>query len=65
MSWRSEYRRVVETTPWYLTDELHDHSNQVLHVSFSHDGRHFATCSKDGCVMVRTRRRPSPPSPPP
>lgn len=36
-----------------LTDELqHAHSHQVLHVSFSHNGRMFATCSKDGFVHV-------------
>ncbi|KAF0301442.1 F-box/WD repeat-containing protein 5 [Amphibalanus amphitrite] len=52
VTWRSEYRRVVETTPCFLTDELHDHDHQVLHVSFSHDGRHFATCSKDGHVLL-------------
>ena len=52
VTWRSEYRRVVQTTPCFLTDELRDHDHQVLHVSFSHDGRHFATCSKDGYVLV-------------
>ena len=57
VSWRSEYRRIVEKTPCYLTDELRDHHHQVLHVSFSHDGRHFATCSKDGFVLVRNWRR--------
>lgn len=36
-----------------LTDELsYAHSHQVLHVSFSHNGRMFATCSKDGFVHV-------------
>lgn len=36
-----------------LTDELqYAHSHQVLHVSFSHNGRMFATCSKDGFVHI-------------
>lgn len=35
-----------------LTDILTDHSHQVLHVSFSHNGKMFATCSKDGFVIV-------------
>lgn len=38
-----------------LTDDLqYAHSHQVLHVSFSHNGRMFATCSKDGYVHVST-----------
>ncbi|XP_037081106.1 F-box/WD repeat-containing protein 5-like [Pollicipes pollicipes] len=51
-SWRGEYRRIVETTPCYMTDELTDHGHQVLHVSFSHNGQYFATCSKDGYVLL-------------
>lgn len=34
------------------TETLFDHCNQVLHVSFSHNGKYFATCSKDGYVLV-------------
>jgi len=35
-----------------LTDELTEHTHQVLHVSFSHNGKMFATCSKDGFINV-------------
>ncbi|CAK9304756.1 unnamed protein product, partial [Gordionus sp. m RMFG-2023] len=28
------------------------HKDQVLHVNFSHDGKMFATCSKDGFIKV-------------
>lgn len=36
-----------------LTDDIKDaHGHQVLHVSFSHNGKMFATCSKDGFVIV-------------
>ncbi len=51
-SWRLEYRRLSYCTPVVCTEQLREHEDQVLHVSFSHDGRHFATCSKDGRVLV-------------
>lgn len=52
-SWCNEYKRLTYNIPMVLTDELKDaHSHQVLHVSFSHNGRMFATCSKDGFVHV-------------
>ncbi|XP_076171918.1 F-box and WD repeat domain containing 5 isoform X2 [Ptiloglossa arizonensis] len=34
------------------TEVLKGHSHQVLHVSFSHNGKMFATCSKDGYIFV-------------
>lgn len=53
-SWYNEYKRLTYNIPMVLTDELqYAHSHQVLHVSFSHNGRMFATCSKDGFVHVR------------
>lgn len=52
-SWYNEYKRLTFNIPMVLTDELDAHSHQVLHVSFSHNGRMFATCSKDGFVIVR------------
>lgn len=52
-SWYSEYRRLTYNIPMVLTDDILDaHSHQVLHVSFSHNGKMFATCSKDGFVIV-------------
>lgn len=52
-SWLNEYKRLTYNVPMVLTDELKNaHSHQVLHVTFSHNGRMFATCSKDGFVIV-------------
>jgi len=39
-------------TPLIETEVLKEHSHQVLHVSFSHNGKMFATCSKDGYILV-------------
>lgn len=52
-SWYGEYKRLTYNIPMVLTDDLVDaHGHQVLHVSFSHNGKMFATCSKDGFVIV-------------
>ncbi|XP_058057938.1 F-box/WD repeat-containing protein 5 isoform X2 [Anopheles bellator] len=58
-SWRSEYRRLTNNVPLVMTDVLTKHSHQVLHVSFSHNGKIFATCSKDGFVIVWNASYPS------
>ncbi|XP_046999141.1 F-box/WD repeat-containing protein 5 [Schistocerca americana] len=58
-SWLSEYKRLTYHTPLIQTEVLTEHSNQVLHVSFSHDGSLFATCSKDGYVLVWTSSCPA------
>lgn len=52
-SWLDEFRRLCYHTPIVQAETLTDHINQVLHVSFSHNGLYFATCSKDGYVLVR------------
>ncbi|GFN77599.1 F-box/WD repeat-containing protein 5 [Plakobranchus ocellatus] len=52
VSWRSEFKRLFYHTPAVLVEELKEHKDEVLHVSFSHDGTMFATCSKDGYVKV-------------
>lgn len=51
-SWRSEFKRLTDNVPMVMTDVLTNHSHQVLHVSFSHNGKMFATCSKDGFIIV-------------
>lgn len=51
-SWKAEYERLISRIPMVKTDELREHAHQVLHVSFSHNGKLFATCSKDGFVIV-------------
>ncbi|RUS87208.1 hypothetical protein EGW08_005048, partial [Elysia chlorotica] len=58
-SWRSEFKRMYYHTPSALVDEFKEHKDEVLHVSFSHDGSMFATCSKDGYFMIwSTQRKP-------
>lgn len=51
-NWRSEYKRLTFNIPLVLTEVLGGHTNQVLHVSFSNNGEMFATCSKDGNVII-------------
>lgn len=52
-SWYEEFVRLCDRIPIVQTETLTDHMHQVLHVSFSHNGKYFATCSKDGFVLVR------------
>ncbi|CAN7990824.1 unnamed protein product [Ixodes pacificus] len=51
-SWKLEYRRLLYEAPVVETEVLRDHTHQVLHVSFSHNGSCFASCSKDGHVKL-------------
>ncbi|XP_067139924.1 F-box/WD repeat-containing protein 5 [Centruroides vittatus] len=51
-SWLSEYKRLTYCTPVVETEILTLHTDQVLHVNFSHDGKLFASSSKDGYVKV-------------
>ncbi|XP_072743715.1 F-box/WD repeat-containing protein 5 [Anoplolepis gracilipes] len=51
-SWLEEFKRLAYHTPLIETEVLKEHSHQVLHVSFSHNGKMFATCSKDGYILV-------------
>ena len=53
-SWLGEFKRLTYHVPLIETEILKEHSHQVLHVSFSHNGKMFATCSKDGYVLVLT-----------
>ncbi|RWS11666.1 F-box/WD repeat-containing protein 5-like protein [Dinothrombium tinctorium] len=52
ITYKSEYKRLYYKSPVIECDTLHEHTNQVLHVTFSHCGRLFSTCSKDGNVKV-------------
>lgn len=52
-SWLEEFKRLAYHIPLVETETLREHSHQVLHVSFSHNGKIFATCSKDGYILVR------------
>ncbi|KAG8269278.1 F-box/WD repeat-containing protein 5, partial [Homalodisca vitripennis] len=51
-SWLEEYKRLCYHTPTVCSEVLTDHSHQVLHVSFAHNGTMFATSSKDGYIIV-------------
>ncbi|XP_021340854.1 F-box/WD repeat-containing protein 5-like [Mizuhopecten yessoensis] len=51
-SWLQEYKRLYYRTPVIESEVIRQHSDQVLHVSFSHHGKMFATCSKDGYIRV-------------
>lgn len=51
-SWFSEYKRLKYHTPTYQTEVLVDHTHQVLHVSFAHNGEMFASSSKDGYIKA-------------
>lgn len=51
-SWYNEFKRLCYNIPIVETEVLTEHYHQVLHVSFSHNGKYFATCSKDGSVLV-------------
>lgn len=42
----------MDETPSLEVQVLNKHTDQVLHVSFSHDGNRFATSAKDGHIMV-------------
>lgn len=48
----NEYYRLMFEVPIIETEILKEHAHQVLHVSFSHNGKMFATCSKDGEIFV-------------
>ncbi|KAJ8934935.1 hypothetical protein NQ314_013094 [Rhamnusium bicolor] len=58
-SWYEEFIRLCYFIPVVLTETLQEHTDQVLHVSFSHNGRYFATCSKDGYVTLWTSNYPA------
>lgn len=54
-SWIQEYKRLLYHTPSVESEEIKQHADQVLHVSFAHNGKMFATCSKDGFIRVAYR----------
>lgn len=56
VSWRNEYRRLTYKIPTQLSETLQEHTDEVLDVSFSHDGKLFCTTSKDATVKVRNMK---------
>ncbi|XP_006007070.1 F-box/WD repeat-containing protein 5 [Latimeria chalumnae] len=51
-SWYEEFKRLYDTIPCIEIQALREHHDQVLHLSFSHTGYLFASCSKDCTVKV-------------
>ncbi|XP_014283920.1 F-box/WD repeat-containing protein 5 [Halyomorpha halys] len=51
-SWYMEFKRLIYHTPQLCSEVISEHRNEVLHVSFSHNGSMFATSSKDGFIIV-------------
>ncbi|XP_049752588.1 F-box/WD repeat-containing protein 5 [Loxodonta africana] len=51
-SWYEEFRRLYDTVPCVEVQTLKEHTDQVLHLSFSHSGCQFASCSKDCTVKI-------------
>ncbi|KAK3098109.1 hypothetical protein FSP39_016197 [Pinctada imbricata] len=52
MSWRDEYKRMTRHVPLVKSEVKNDHRDEVLDVTFSHDGCLFCTTSKDSTVKV-------------
>ncbi|XP_048368445.1 F-box/WD repeat-containing protein 5 [Sphaerodactylus townsendi] len=52
VSWYSEFQRLYDNIPCVQVQTLKEHSDQVLHLSFSHNGYMFASCSKDCTVKI-------------
>lgn len=53
VSWYDEFQRLYDTIPCVEVQALKEHNDQVLHLSFSHSGCLFASCSKDCTVKVK------------
>lgn len=51
-SWLQEFRRLYSETPSIETQILDNHNDEVLHVTFSHNGKLFASSSKDCFAII-------------
>ncbi|XP_077478127.1 F-box/WD repeat-containing protein 5 [Stigmatopora argus] len=52
VSWYKEFRRLFDCIPCVEVQTLREHSDQVLHLAFSHQGHRFSSCSKDCTVKL-------------
>ncbi|XP_066569413.1 F-box/WD repeat-containing protein 5 [Amia ocellicauda] len=52
VSWLGEFRRLYDCVPCVEVQTLHEHHDQVLHISFCHSGQRLASCSKDCTVKI-------------
>ena len=50
--WKDEYIRLKDNVPSVLIQTLNAHTDEVLHVAFSHDGKEFISCSKDNTIVA-------------
>lgn len=55
VSWHREFKRLFDCIPCVEVQTLREHSDQVLHLAFSHKGHRFSSCSKDCTVKVRIK----------
>jgi len=51
-SWREEVKRLTYHVPNVCCETFHVHSDEVLDVAFSHNGKYFCTSSKDALAIV-------------
>ncbi|XP_027881521.1 F-box/WD repeat-containing protein 5 isoform X1 [Xiphophorus couchianus] len=52
VSWYREFKRLYDCIPCVEVQTLREHSDQVLHLAFSHRGHRFSSCSKDCTVKL-------------
>lgn len=52
VSWYREFKRLFDCIPCVEVQTLRQHSDQVLHLAFSHRGHRFSSCSKDCTVKL-------------
>ncbi|KAG8536243.1 hypothetical protein GDO81_026819, partial [Engystomops pustulosus] len=57
-SWYDEFQRLSDGAPCVEVERLREHSDQVLHISFSHSGDLCASCSKDCTAKIWSTRHP-------
>ncbi|XP_067340659.1 F-box/WD repeat-containing protein 5 isoform X2 [Channa argus] len=58
VSWYREFKRLFDCIPCVEVQTLREHSDQVLHLAFSHRGHRFSSCSKDCTVKLWDTERP-------
>lgn len=58
VSWYREFKRLFDCIPCVEVQTLRQHSDQVLHLAFSHRGHRFSSCSKDCTVKLWDTERP-------
>ena len=51
-SWFEEFQWIHQNTPLIESQVLQEHTDEVLHVAFSHDGKLLSTSSKDCSVIL-------------